>query len=68
MLIVTHYSHFFSHIFGETLLIVTNIWRNRTCSSTAPVACVVLRDQHFLTSPTRMRPEVSIAFVVVKVS
>jgi hypothetical protein len=31
LLIVKNYWQLFSHIFGETLLIVTNIWRNRTC-------------------------------------
>src|SRR5258708_29218473 len=31
-LIVTDFRQLLSHIFGETLLIVTHIWRNRTCS------------------------------------
>ncbi len=66
--IVTHFWQLFSQIFGETSLIVTDIWPNHTRSSTVPVTCVVLRDQHFLTSPTQMRRGVSLAFVVVRVS
>jgi hypothetical protein len=31
MLIVRNYWQLFSHIFGETLLIVTHIWQNQTC-------------------------------------
>ena len=33
MRIVKNYWQLFSHIFGETLLIVTPIWRNPTASS-----------------------------------
>jgi hypothetical protein len=55
MLIVTHIWQLFSQIIGETLLIVTHIWPNHTCSSIVSVACVVLHDQHFLTSLTQMR-------------
>jgi hypothetical protein len=67
-LIVRDFWQLFSQIFGETPLIVTDIWPNHTRSSIVPVTCVVLRDQHFLTSPTQTRRGVSLAFVVVRVS
>ena len=67
-LIVTDFWQLSSRIFGQTSLFGTHIWPNHACSSTVPVVCVVLLDQHFLTSPTQMRPGVSLAFVVVKVS
>ena len=67
-LIVAVFWQLTSRIFGQTSLFGTHIWPNHTCSSTVPVACVVLRDQHFLTSPTQMRRGISLASVVVKVS